>query len=372
MVKVEKQQGLDIQVERIQVGIHDRVFSAVRNTLVTLTLLATLGGIAQSEAASIPSSSSTVAPLQDSVVTSARIDPATFTVGDPVRYILTVTHPAGTRADLPDVRKNTGALEVLAYQVHRDSTSSGQRVDTCTLTLAAYSVGHDTLPPQRVEIRPLSTSVDTAARLFYTTATPLFVRATAPANAKDIADIQDTERLSGVVPWGLPILFVLIGLLILLYRKWKKWKAKRDARPAPLPAALVVSPEDTALAHLRALEEAGLIGSSNPEGPRLFAFRLSEIVREYLAARFGIDALEATTSELLTRSAPLPLLPEQHVWIGEASVELDIVKFATGVLSAADAMRLLEGTRCFVRSTPQPNPSTPDSPAALSERNVAE
>jgi hypothetical protein len=282
---------------------------------------------------------------------TAQVDRAEVTVGDPIRYEITVTGPAGARVDLPAVRGNTGKLEVLAYTVRTDTATGGRAAVTHALTLAAYATGTDTLPSQRVEIR---IPPDTAAAVFYTPLTFITVAPTAPADAKDIADIHDGERLPRGFPWGLPLLLALIAAGVWLYRRWKR---RRALKPVPVIPPRLVPADEAALAQLLELERT-VTSLAHPEREReaahAFAFAFSGILREYMAARFGIDALEATTAELLERVAPLPLDAEQHAWIRTISEELDTVKFATGTLSPADAARLIAGARALVHATPEP------------------
>jgi hypothetical protein len=298
------------------------------------------------------------APAGYTVDLSARVAPTATTVGDPVRYEITVTlppdAPENTRVELPGVRGNTGALEVLDHTVRTDRTQNAKRTIVHTLTLAAYEVGADTLPPQRVEVR---VPPDTAALVVYTE--PVILTVKSVANAGDslgLADIHDEERMPRPFPWALPVALALLAALVWAFRTWRKHVAALRARPVPPPPAPVVTAAEAALARLETLRlkrterrEAGANLDS-----RTFAFTLSEILREYMAARFGIDALEATSSELLMRAATLTshtLKPEQHNWLRVFCDETDTVKFADAALSAADEARLLEDVRTFVRST---------------------
>jgi hypothetical protein len=275
---------------------------------------------------------------------TAQVDRAEITVGDPVRYEITVTTPAGARVELPAVRGNTGGMEVTGYAVRTDTAPGGRAAVTHALTLAAYAVGADTLPPQRVEIvQP----PDTAVTVLYTQPTYLIVKSTLPAEAKDIADIHDSERLPTGFPWGLPLLLAA-GLAVW---QWLRRRARRPETAPPAEAPRTIPADEAALARLLELENAGLIAAGRS---REFAFILSEIQREYLAHRFGIDALEATTTELLERAVALPLTDDRHAWLRDACAELDGVKFATGVMSARDAARLLRDTRALVQATPVP------------------
>jgi hypothetical protein len=294
---------------------------------------------------------------------AARITPTETTVGEPVRYEITVTlpaeAPANTRVDLPGVRGNTGALEVLDQTVRTDSVQGNGRTIIHTFTLAAYEVGADTLPPQRVEVRVPS---DTAALVIYTEPTLLTVKSVAPAgDSLQLADIHDEESMPRPFPWALPVALALLAALVWALRTWRKHVAALRARPVPPPPAPVITAAEAALARLEALQrernmrrEAG-----DDHEARRFAFTLSEILREYMAARFGIDALEATSSELLTRAAtltPHALAPERHDWLRDFCDETDTVKFADAALSAADEVRLLEDVRAFVRNTGDVHP----------------
>jgi hypothetical protein len=273
---------------------------------------------------------------------TAAVDRAAITVGDPVRYEITVAHPPGARVELPAVRGNTGALEVTGYTVRAGTAPDGRALVTHTLTLAAYAVGADTLPPQRVEIRAPG---DTATAVLYTQPTYLVVKPTVSGPGGDIADIHDRERLPGAVPWALPLLAAAaLGLWA-----WLRRRARRPRKAAPPAATRALTADEIALARLRELQASGW---SEAGRAREFAFTLSEILREYLANRFGIDALEATTGELLQRVAPLPLAVAQQEWLWHFCGELDAVKFATGALPAADADRLLRETAGFVGAFP--------------------
>jgi hypothetical protein len=265
---------------------------------------------------------------------SARVEPSSILVGDPVRYILTVTRPADVGIELPAVRGNTGRLDVEGYKAARDTLPDGRVRETHTLALTAWIPGEDTLPPQRVEVRRAD---DTAVTALYTPATVVTVRASAPKDAKDIADIRDARRLPRPFPWGLPVLLAALGAAWLIHRALKR-------RPKPVPAAApapVITPEEAALARLSELEGATL-------SAREFAFALSEIARAHLAGRFGIDALEATSEELLERVKPLSLRAGREAWLRAWCESLDLAKFADAALSPADRTRLVDEARAFV------------------------
>lgn|GEM_PF-2730908 len=286
---------------------------------------------------------------------TARVTPSRATVGEPVRFEITVTlpgeAPANARVDLPGLRGNTGELEVLDHAVRTDRAPSGQRTLVHTLTLAAYEVGTDTLPPQRVEIR---VPPDTAVLVFYTEPTILTVKSVATGgDSLPLADIHDEERMPRPFPWALPLALALLAVLVWALRAWRKRVAALRARPVPPPPEPVASAGDAALARLESLRRE-IDRAGGALEPRHFTFTLSEILREYLAERFHIDALEATSSELLARAGalvPRLLKPGQHDWLRAFCDETDTVKFASATLGAASEARLLDEVVAFVRAT---------------------
>jgi hypothetical protein len=86
---------------------------------------------------------------------------------------------------------------------------------------------------------------------------------------------------------------------------------------------------------------------------RPFYFAVSEVIREYLGARFGFDSLELTTDELcaeLRRSAGRELgihFTEIQGWLSAS----DLVKFAKVSPTAAESRGTLETAIRFVSST---------------------
>ena len=93
-----------------------------------------------------------------------------------------------------------------------------------------------------------------------------------------------------VVGGGLLVL-LLVAAAIYAFMRAKK----RRGKPAPPPEP--PKPEDeVALAALMALEKSSTLGKGEF---KTYYFKASEILRTYIGARFGFDAMEMTTRELL-------------------------------------------------------------------------
>ena len=144
-------------------------------------------------------------------------------------------------------------------------------------------------------------------------------QAAKPPPMKDIYDIKPLED-AGLNPmlfvWvaaGIAIVAFLIALAVFL---WKRRKRKQA------PAAPPVPPEKIAL---MALKKIDLLIEKDA---KLFYFKITEIIRAYLHARFGLDALEMTTEELLPKIAALDMDKKLQNDLKALFYHSDPVKFA--------------------------------------------
>ena len=111
---------------------------------------------------------------------------------------------------------------------------------------------------------------------------------------------------------------VVAAASVLAYRRWQARRAARPAAP-PVPA------HEQALARLAALPVASWLAQQRHK--ELYA-ALSEILRAYLGARWGFEALEMTTSEVAT-ALVLRLVPATQRDRAQVLCQAcDLVKFA--------------------------------------------
>jgi len=125
---------------------------------------------------------------------------------------------------------------------------------------------------------------------------------------------EDEAGLPGWTVW------LLGGLLVVLTALSFAWLRSRRRSPEPAASEPVQLLEESYLAILRA--DGGPNPASTAEG---FA-KLSKLLRRYLAARYGLPALEVTTEELL---ADLP----------QSGLEPDVVSRCQTLLTTADVVK---------------------------------
>jgi len=165
--------------------------------------------------------------------------------------------------------------------------------------------------------------------------------AEASSGAASMTDIHDIKPLVAVPVPVSPAVIALWTAIILLAAGavlggWYLWK-KRGKTPVEEIEAML-SPEDAALSQLKAL-------SPDTAQGRIFYFRLSAILRQYLQGRFGIDGLEMTTEELLPHVEAMTLDRDLKRDMKRFLISCDPVKFA----GAPTQRDLMEKDLGFVR-----------------------
>jgi len=127
-------------------------------------------------------------------------------------------------------------------------------------------------------------------------------------------------------------------------------RRRAAARAAVAAAALRPGPpHEVALEALRVLEAQA---PATRADQKAFYIRLADILRGYVAGRFGVDAPEATASELLATLCRTGEIGAEHQRLLRAVVsESDLVKFAGSVPTQDAPGRALQACRSFVRET---------------------
>jgi hypothetical protein len=166
------------------------------------------------------------------------------------------------------------------------------------------------------------------------------------------ADLQPPVSLH--FPWWVIALCVLVlaGLLaggIYAYRRARGRKKK----PKPAAPAEPPKPEDEVA--LAALEELIRSGPLKRGEFKSHYFRLSEIIKIYIGARYRFDAAESTTREMITHLEEKRFLVDAQIDRLETLFDkLDLVKFTDHVPLPDEGMRLLGQARDLILETRRP------------------
>jgi hypothetical protein len=273
-------------------------------------------------------------------------------VGDAVVLVVTAISRRNVPVNLPGAL-DLGAFSVLDRKESEQDLGDGRVRHEFTLTIAAYEPGDKEVPP--VEVTYLGGSGD--VRTARTTALPVKLTsliANEPEPAlKDATGPVSVLEENRVVIYGAAGLFAAALGALVTFLVVRRLRARVAARPGPPPRPA----HEIALEKLDRLGQYGFLEDADN---RPFYFAVSEIIREYLGARFGFDSLELTTDELveeLRRTADRELGihgAEIRGWLAAC----DLVKFAKISPSATEARGALETALRIVTTTrPRPEPA---------------
>ena len=146
-----------------------------------------------------------------------------------------------------------------------------------------------------------------------------------------------------VFPWVLGVL-VLVALIYLLVR----WLLSR--RKA------AIEKENAEPAHIRALRKLDAFRSDKfwaPEKQKTFYSGVTDALREYIASRFGVGAMEMTTAEIFEGLKGADVPADLYEEMKDLFERADFVKFAKFTASDEDNAKVLPGAVRFVTTTYQ-------------------
>ena len=241
----------------------------------------------------------TAAPTaaQDPAPTARAVEPAvettvsaaTAAVGDPVTVVVTVRHAPGTEVRWPDP-VDAAPFELLDPPVAQSTTVNGGLESRLELRVAAFELGELTFPSLDMEVVGAGGEATLA-----TEAVPVAIESVGRDEGGDIRDIKGPLAIPFAVVTLLP--WIAAALAIAAAAAWIYRRYRRRARPEALVPALPPRPaHEVAREALDALEAAGLLERGEI---KTWHIRLSDIVRVYIEGRFGVDAMEMTTGEVL-------------------------------------------------------------------------
>ena len=231
---------------------------------------------------------------QDVKVTAA-FDSSRIYIGDQIKFKVTVDQPADLQLTIVSFKDSlTKNIEILSEPVIDTTKRDGRMIIEHNYLITSFDTGYYQLPPVYVEMQN-----DSDVKRFYSDYTFLEVvyPDIAPPDNADIFDIIAPYKaplgLGEILPWLLIILIIcaLAYFAFRLYKKYKKQKVDEEVIELLEPAHII------AFRELEKLKDENLCRQGEI---KLYYTKLTEILRQYLENRFGVNSLELTTDETLT------------------------------------------------------------------------
>lgn len=148
--------------------------------------------------------------------------------------------------------------------------------------------------------------------------------------------------------WLLPVALILILALVIIpgILWWRKRQEESKAEQERLAAQVVLEE-----AFLKALKTNVDLNSSDTITQ--FA-EISRVLRQYLAEKYGIQALETTTGNILSSIETLEIEQKYRENISEVLKTCDLAKFSGGGLSGAELARTYTLVETILENVPEP------------------
>ncbi|MDE6682849.1 MAG: cell wall anchor protein [Muribaculaceae bacterium] len=289
-----------------------------------------------------------------SPVIKAKLDSATVVMGSITSLHLTVEQDPGVKGHFPlfkiayekgyaglcgdsvelrapmkiDTIKNNNSLTI-KYDVPVQSFDSG----FYKLPELEFVAGVDTFRSNNVALKVLPVANVTAE-------TPI-------ADYANVADPENPSIFDSLPDWLINywwIFVIVIGIVIASIWLWKRY---RDTGRI-LPKKPEPTPYEVAIAGLRGLKEKKLWENGMEKE---YFTELTDILRIYLYRRFGINAMEMTSRQILAALSSNKETKDKKPMIRQILDMADFVKFAKVRPLPADNIKSLENAMTFVEQT---------------------
>jgi len=285
------------------------------------------------------------------VVVTATVEPAVATIGDRLHYSLVVERDEGVEVEVPDVVADLAPFEVLDVMLSEPVSRDGRIVEQRDFLVAAFETGELFVPA--LEFSYVTAEGDSGVAM--TDSLSVTIESVLPEVREDQQvgpmDIKPPVELPRRIwPWIVAILVaaaLAVGIHFL-----RKWLRNRNAEPEEW--SVEEPPVPRIAAHVVALERLDALERDDPIGRGdvpAFYVRVTEIVRLYLRDRFGVDAIDMTTSELAPAMRDARIEEPEIEWGTRYLTHADLAKFARHVPSEERARADFGEARDFVERT---------------------
>lgn len=287
-------------------------------------------------------------PEPDAPPVTIRAERSRVEIGEPFDVVIVVLRTPEQEVDLPAALPLGDAFGEIARQKTVESLPSGLVKETWVVTLVGFELGARTVPrlpvtyvsgavTRQVETEPVSIEIVSAIGSGKEELRPI---------APPVAVLRRDFRLVWIGAGTLGGLALAAALAAVLRRRRRRHVDAAVVRPdAARP------PEEVALEKLVRLMDSEALEAADR---RPLYFEMTEIVREYLGRRYGFDALELTSSELLEAldrtAGGFAARHDVAAWL-EAC---DLVKYAKVPASRQEAEEALRAAVAIVERTRPP------------------
>ena len=289
---------------------------------------------------------------QSPVRVEVSTDRDTISIGETITYTVKVIHDPSWKI-AGDPVTDFSQFEVMQIRKLQPEMRGTQMEDRTEYLLTTFNVDTFLISAPKVYLISGKDSL-----LASGTPRLIFVMSSLDPSVKDIR--PEKPLIRGQINWWLLGLLALLAVLViagLVFLVWRLYRRRQRKRLEPVSVPVNLrSPEEVALEKLDILQQEGL-----PQQGMFKAYHsmVSEIVRSYIEDKFGVPAMESTTSDLVRSLRERRTIHEAFLSMTRRFLEVcDLVKFAKYVpaLQECDEVMQLARTLIQFHSTSVPAP----------------
>ena len=191
---------------------------------------------------------------------------------------------------------------------------------------------------RRIKKRALRLAALARGRLKAGSAWPSLI-SIAQTPAPEIKDIAPPIDVFPWPPWMIALTAVAaLALLALLAWLVARWLRNRPAPPPPSARSVALRELEKLRAQVQKLD------------PYAFSIALSDVLRRYIGAQYGLHAIEQTSPEFLAAIARAPqFTDDDRALLAKFLDRCDMIKFARIDATSTDSQELLASAIAFVQ-----------------------
>lgn len=281
--------------------------------------------------------------LQAQVTVKTRLDTANILIGEQVQLQLKCTAQARQKVEFPQFQPNaplTPGIEVVSNDgIDTLLMNNGRQMElTRRYTITSFDSALYTLPPMQVKVdgKTYSSLNSLGLKVSTVPVDTIHIDQFNPPHGVVNIPFEWSWRLISAV---LLIWVLLVAALILIVRY---------SDPRLITRKVVIHPPVPA--HVTAIQKIETIKAAPKEDTKLYYMQLTDTLRDYIERRFGFNAKEMTTGEIIDELCTT----DQAETLDELKSVLltaDLVKFAQYTASLSEQDRNLIQALEFVDTT---------------------
>lgn len=288
------------------------------------------------------------------IMLTAKLDSASMLMGTVNTLHLEVVQDKGVKGEFPLLR-NFGERGYVTLLNDTIELGSKIKVDTTKIgsdriqinyqvPVQVFDSGYYRLP----EFIFVAGRDSVRSKSLVLTVTPVKVSAQDEISPlSDPAEPENPSIFDALPDWLVYYWWILLLVLLLIGGGWWAWRRYRKVGSI-LPPKPELPPYVIALQRLERLKARKLWQSGQEKE---FYTILTDILRSYLDGRFGIKAMEMTSSQIMDRLAQDPTMRESRQMMRQVLDMADFVKFAMMRPLPDDNVKAFDNAVAFVEAT---------------------